>query len=97
MNKNSKPKNKNKIKIMIRFVLLWDLKKIKTIIYLKNVNNYTNKIIYNYLQLLCREIIEFLLGSRDQFGEAKLVKGTRGEIKFLISRKSCLTVFSSLE
>ena len=54
----------------------------------------------NYLQLLCREIIEFLLY---QFGlqnitsvardilQAKLVKGTRGEVKILISRKSCCT------
>ena len=43
----------------------------------------------NYLQLLCREIMEFLLfyftgGFRDPL--AKLVKGTRGEVKFLISQ-----------
>ena len=57
----------------------------------------------NYLQLLCREIIEFLLYrgfprpnitsvARDIL-QAKLVKETRGEVKFLISRKSCCAQF----
>ena len=40
--------------------------------------------VYNkYLQLLCREIIEFLL--------------TRGEVKILISRKSCTQFYRLLE
>ena len=37
-----------------------------------------------HLQLLCREIIEVLL-----FRGFPSVKGTRDEVKFLISRKSC--------
>ena len=64
----------------------------------------------NYLQLLSGKLQNFYFteGSRDQFGlqnitsvargifQAKLVKGTRGEVKILISRKSCCTQFYRL-
>ena len=71
----------------------------------------------NYLQLLFREIIEFLLyrgfprpiwpANYDERSEgyfryardilqAKLAKGTRGEVKILISRKCCCTQFYRL-
>ena len=67
--------------------------------------------VYNYLQLLCREIIEFLIergfprpiwpakdherGMGDLL-QAKFVKRTRGEVKNLISRKSRCTQFYRL-
>ena len=57
---------------------------------------------YNYLQLLCREIMEFYFTegfprpiARDIL-QAKLVEGARGKVKFLISRKSCCTQFYRL-
>ena len=64
-----------------------------------------NQLDYNYLQLLCREMIEFSLSedSQDQFGlqnissdvandilQDKLVEGARGEVRILISQKKLL-------
>ena len=60
--------------------------------------------------LLCREIMEFLLyrgfprpiwpakyhERSEGYFAGKLVKGTRGEVKILISRKSCCTQFYRL-
>ena len=46
---------------------------------------------YKYLQLLCKEIIEFLL-----YRGFPRVKGTLGKVKILISRKSYCTQFYRL-